>query len=80
MLRVNIVLCRDGHSDKRRYNLSTLNEIAMLFQNDNGDTLFQRDIRINPKNDELPFSNLNILSMNLDLMTYSIFYPKGQSG
>lgn len=80
MPRVNMVLRRDRHSDNRRYNLPTSNEVAMVFQNDDGEPPFQRDIRIYPRNDEQPFINLNILSTNLDPMTYPIFYPKGEPG
>jgi hypothetical protein len=80
---VNMVLRRDRHFDKRRYNAPTCNEIAMVFVNDDGEPPFQRDIRIypkNPMNPEQQFINISILSPNLDPMTYPIFYPFGEPG
>ena len=46
----------------------------MIFQNDNDEPPFQRGIRIYPRNDEEPFINLNILSMNLDFMIHPFFF------
>lgn len=43
---VYMELRRDRHTDHRRYNLPTANEVAMVFQNDDGEPPFERDIRI----------------------------------
>ena len=53
--RVNTLLRRDHHSDEKQYNLPTSNDVAMVFQNDNGEPPFQWDIRIYPRNNEQPF-------------------------
>ena len=72
---------RDRQSDQRRYNLRTSNEIAMVFQNSDGEPPFNRDIRIYPRPSMNELSiRLNILSPNLDPMTYAIFYPDGYPG
>ena len=80
MPRVNMVLRRHRHSDNRRYNLNASNQVTVVFQNDDDEPPFQRNIRIYSRNDEQSFFNLNILGKNLDLMTYSIVYPKEQPG
>ncbi|XP_063794712.1 LOW QUALITY PROTEIN: uncharacterized protein LOC134949961 [Pseudophryne corroboree] len=80
---VSMALRRDRHSDYRRYNTPTSNEVAMIFVNEDGEPPFQRDIRIYPKNPEdpnQPFINLNILSPNMDPMTYALFFPYGEPG
>ncbi|GBM62257.1 hypothetical protein AVEN_44050-1 [Araneus ventricosus] len=76
---VTMVFRRDRHSDERRYNAATANDIAMVFVNSDGEPPFEREIRVyplNPKNPQQPFININILSPNLDPMTYSILFPK----
>lgn len=80
---VNIVFRRDRHSDNRRFNAPTANEIAMVFVNSDGEPPFQRDIRVyplNPANPQQPFININILSPNLDPMSYPILFPYGEPG
>ncbi|GBN94980.1 hypothetical protein AVEN_9901-1 [Araneus ventricosus] len=51
---VNMVFRRDRHSDQRRYNAPTANEIAMVFVNSDGEPPFERDIRLYPLNPENP--------------------------
>ena len=80
---VNMVFKRDRQSDRRRYNAPTSNEIAMVFVNEDGEPPFKRDIRIYPRNpidSNQPFVNINILSPNLDPMSYPILYPYGEAG
>ena len=80
---VSMALRRDRQSDQRRYNSPTSNEVAMVFVNEDGEPPFERDIRIyprNPQNADQQFINLNILSPNMDPMTYAIFYPYGEPG
>ena len=69
---------RNGH--RRRYNLPAVNEIALFFQNQDGELPFHRDFKVYPRNDETLLINLNILSPNLDLMTFAIFFPFGEPG
>src|SRR5258705_9316256 len=55
----------------------------MVLVNDDGEPPFQRDIRIyprNPTNNYQKFININILSPNLDPMTYAILFPFGEPG
>lgn len=81
--QVSLVFRRDRRSDNRRYNNPTSNEIAMIFVNEDGEPPFERDIRIypkNPENSQHQYVQLNILSSNLDPMTYSILYPFGEPG
>ncbi|GBL73457.1 hypothetical protein AVEN_159458-1 [Araneus ventricosus] len=80
---VNMVFRRDRHSDQRRYNAPTANEIVMVSVNSDGEPPFERDIRVyplNPENPQQPFINNNILSPNLDPMAYPIFVPYGDPG
>ncbi|GBL78182.1 hypothetical protein AVEN_42757-1 [Araneus ventricosus] len=72
---VNMVFRRDRHSDQRRYNAPTANEIAMVFVNSDGEPLFERNILI-----FFSFININILSPNLNPMAYPIFFPYGEPG
>ena len=62
--------------------LPTANDIPMIFQNPDGEPPFHRDVKVFPRNEETPLINLNILSTNLDPMTYryAIFFPFGEPG
>ncbi|GBM42459.1 hypothetical protein AVEN_139893-1 [Araneus ventricosus] len=80
---LNMVFRRDRHLHHRRYNAPTANEIAMVFVNSDGEPPFERDHRVyplNPENPQQPFININILSPNLDLMSYPILFPYGEPG
>jgi hypothetical protein len=80
---VSLVFRRDRQSDQRRYNAPTSNEVAMVFVNEDGEPPFERDIRIYPRNPADPnqrFVNINILSPNLDPMSYAIMFPYGEPG
>ncbi|GBL82070.1 hypothetical protein AVEN_50632-1 [Araneus ventricosus] len=53
----------------------------MVFVNRDGEPPFEWNIRVYPLNNEnpqQPFFNINILSPNLDPMTYPIFFPYGE--
>jgi hypothetical protein len=80
---VNLVFRRDRQSDKRRYNAPSSNEIAMVFVNSDGEPPFERDIRVypkNPENSQQQFININILSPNLEPMSYPLLKPYGEPG
>ncbi|GBM01434.1 hypothetical protein AVEN_236248-1 [Araneus ventricosus] len=80
---MNMITKRDRHSDQRRYNAPTTNEIAMVFVNSDGEPPFERNIRVYPlypENPQQPFINSNILNPNLDPMAYLIFFPYGEPG
>ena len=76
---VNIVFKRDRNDDRRRYNLPSGDEVAMIFKNSIGEPPFERDFRVYPFPNQ-PLINLNILSPNLDPMTYPVFFPYGEPG
>lgn len=81
--QVSMIFKRDRQSDQRRFNEPTSNEIAMIFCDRDGEPPLERDIRIYPRNPENPrqqFVNLNILSPNMDPMTYALLYPYGEPG
>ncbi|GBM31624.1 hypothetical protein AVEN_213655-1 [Araneus ventricosus] len=72
---VNMVFRCDRHSNQRRCNVPTANEIAMAFLNSDGEPPFERNIRVypmNPENPQQPFININILIPNLDPMAYPL--------
>ncbi|GBN00337.1 hypothetical protein AVEN_254879-1, partial [Araneus ventricosus] len=61
---VNMVFRCDRHSDQRRFNAPTANEIAMVFVNNDGEPSLERNICVYPLNPENPqqlFININIL-------------------
>ncbi|GBO13309.1 hypothetical protein AVEN_163384-1 [Araneus ventricosus] len=72
---VNMVFRRDLHSNQRRYNAPTANQIAMVFVNSDGEHPFERDIHVyslNPENPQQPFINIKILSPNLDPISHFV--------
>ncbi|XP_076054466.1 uncharacterized protein LOC143033151 [Oratosquilla oratoria] len=77
---VSLFFNRDKNADSRRYNLPTVNDIAMIFQNPDGKPPFHRDFKVYPRNEDVPLINLNILSPNIDPMTYTLFFPFGKPG
>lgn len=79
---ISLIFRRDRQSDPRRFNDPVGNEIAIVFQSEDGEPPFERDIRIyprNPQNSQQPFVNINILSPNLP-MTYALLNPYGTAG
>lgn len=76
---VSLVFRRNTGIDRKRYNLPTTDEIAMIYSSDSGEPPFERDIQVYPYSSEnlIP---INILSPNLDPMTYPIFHPYGEPG
>ena len=71
---------RDRNTDRRRYNLPTVDEVAMIFRSADGEPPFERDFRVYPRDADQPIINLNILSPHLDPMIYVLFYPFGEAG
>ncbi|GBM99906.1 hypothetical protein AVEN_169219-1 [Araneus ventricosus] len=57
--------------------------MAMVFVNSDEGPPFERGIRVyplNPENPQQPFININILSPNLEPMSYPILFPYGEPG
>ncbi|XP_014790440.1 uncharacterized protein LOC106883814 [Octopus bimaculoides] len=75
---LNLVFNREHTADRRKHNLPTVNEIAMVFSNTDGKPPFNRDFKVYPRNYEVHVISLNILSPNLDPMVYVLFFPYGE--
>ncbi|OXA46565.1 hypothetical protein Fcan01_18730 [Folsomia candida] len=79
---VAMAIVQDRKSDQRRYNVPRVNEVAVIFQNADGEPPLERDILIhcrpnendsNPKRTE----RINILDPNLEPMVYPLLFPYG---
>ena len=76
-----MIFRRDRHTDSRRYNLPTANEVAMVFATEDGEPPFERDIRVYARNNSSSsLIDLSICSPNLDPMLYAILFPFGEPG
>ncbi|XP_011858618.1 PREDICTED: uncharacterized protein LOC105556155 [Vollenhovia emeryi] len=69
----------DPQQDQRRYNAPRANEIAVVFQNVDGEPPFERDIRIYNKNSN-DVQQISILDRRCDSMCYPLLYPYGNDG
>jgi len=69
----------DRNLDLRRYNAPKVNEVAIVFQNVDGEPPFERDIRIHSRNTRTT-QQISILSPNCDPMSYPILFPLGDEG
>ncbi|UYV84552.1 hypothetical protein LAZ67_X002596 [Cordylochernes scorpioides] len=80
----NIVMAikNDRTQDVRRYNKPTASEVAVVFQNDDGEPPFIRDILINSKpiENQPMLKRISILDPNLDALGYPLFYPRAEQG
>ncbi|XP_024882171.1 uncharacterized protein LOC112461236, partial [Temnothorax curvispinosus] len=70
---------KDPKKDKRRYNAPCANEIAVVFNNVDGEPPFERDIRIYNKNSN-DVQQISILDKRCDPMCYPLLYPYGTDG
>jgi len=77
--QVTLSICRSPNFDPRRYNAPCVNEVALIFENANGEPPFERDIRVHYR-DPRPPKQISILNANLDPMVYPIIFPKGDIG
>ena len=75
---VNMWLLRDHDKDRRRFNLPTSNEIAVVFRSVDGEPRFERDIAIHPIQGKM--TRIHELSANCDPMVYPIIYSNGGRG
>ncbi|XP_071582165.1 uncharacterized protein [Temnothorax nylanderi] len=78
---INLMLSfrKDPQHDQRRYNAPQANEIAVVFQNVDGEPPFERDIRIYNKNSN-DVQQISILDKRCDPMCYPLLYPYGNDG
>ena len=71
-------LTADNTRDKRRYNLPTANEIAVVFVGENGEPPSKRDLVIYPRNENS--RTISFMSPFIDPMFYPILFPNGEFG
>ncbi|UYV64563.1 hypothetical protein LAZ67_3001189, partial [Cordylochernes scorpioides] len=80
----NIVMAikNDRTQDVRRYNKPTASEVAVVFQNDDGEPPFIRDILIHlkPIENQPKLKRISILDPNLDALVFPLFYPRAEQG
>ncbi|XP_029154989.1 uncharacterized protein LOC114928055, partial [Nylanderia fulva] len=78
---INLMLSfrNDPQHDQRKYNAPQANEIAVVFQNVDGEPPFERDIRIYNKNSN-DVQQISILDKRCDPMCYPLLYPYGNDG
>ncbi|XP_065680665.1 uncharacterized protein LOC101240834 [Hydra vulgaris] len=64
--------------DRRRYNLPSHEEVAIVFVGDDGAPPPSREVVIYPRGQAL--KTISSMSANLDPMIYPIFFPRGDAG
>nr|XP_047141146.1 uncharacterized protein LOC105850802 [Hydra vulgaris] len=64
--------------DRRRYNLPSHDEVAIVFVGDDGAPPPSREVVIHPRGQAL--EKISSMSANLDPMIYPIFFPRGDAG
>lgn len=79
---VLMAIRQDRNSDVRRYNAPRICEVAIIFQNADGEPPLERDLlihcRMDPNNPTAPKTKrINVLDNNLEPMTYPILFPYG---
>ena len=64
--------------DRRRYNLSSHNDVAVVFVCEDGAPPASREVVIYPRGH--PLKTISSMSANLDPMVYLLFFPRGDAG
>ena len=64
--------------DRRRYNLPSHNEVAVVFVGEDGAPPASREVVIYPRGH--PLKTISSMSANLDPMVYPLFFPRGDAG
>nr|XP_047124283.1 uncharacterized protein LOC124806990 [Hydra vulgaris] len=64
--------------DRRRYNLPSHEEVAIVFVGNDGAPPPSREVVIYPRGQ--PLKTISSMSANLDPMIYPIFFPRGDAG
>nr|XP_047141044.1 uncharacterized protein LOC101235432 [Hydra vulgaris] len=64
--------------DRRRYNLPSHEEVAVVFVGNDGAPPPSREVVIYPRGQ--PLKTISSMSANLDPMIYPIFFPRGDAG
>ncbi|XP_075194167.1 uncharacterized protein LOC142294949 [Anomaloglossus baeobatrachus] len=85
MPSIVMAIKQERGQDPRRYNKPRISEVAVVFQNDDGEPPFNRDILVHlhpDKNNPLlpKTQRISILHSNLDALLYPLFFPRGDQG
>jgi len=72
-------LRHEKHHDHRRYNLPTANEVAVVFEDDDGQPPFNRDFRVHLRSC-CRTKRISILNSHLDPMVYPLLFPQCEEG
>ncbi|XP_073493942.1 uncharacterized protein [Phyllobates terribilis] len=85
MPSIIMAIKQERKQDPRCYNKARVSEVAVVFQNDDGEPPFQMDILVHLKPDQNnPFvpktQRISILHSNLDALLYPLFFPSGDQG
>ena len=64
--------------DRRRYNLPSHNEVAVVFVGEDGAPPASREVVIYPRGH--PLKTISSMSANLGPMVYPLFFPRGDAG
>ncbi|XP_060129913.1 uncharacterized protein LOC132592021 [Zootoca vivipara] len=79
---VTMTIVQDRRNDQRRYNAPKHNEVAFIFQNDDGEPPLERDLLIHCKasTDDInkrTTQRISVLDPNLEPMVYPLLFPYG---
>ena len=79
---VCMAIVQDRSADKRRYNAPRVNEVAVIFQNADGEPPLERDLLIHCKFNENDLNarrteRISVLDPNLEAMIYPLLFPLG---
>lgn len=81
---ISMAIKYDRSMDKNRYNVPRANEVAVIFQNIDGEPPFERDLLIHLRpdlnNSKTITNRISILHPSLEPMTYPLLFPFGESG
>ena len=64
--------------DRLRFSLPSHNEVAVVFVGEDGAPPASREVVVYPRGH--PLKTISIMSANLDLMVFPLFFPRGDAG
>jgi hypothetical protein len=79
---VSMAIVQDRNSDLRRYNAPRTNEVAVIFQNADGEPPLERDLLIHSRANENDLNprrteRISVLDPNLEPLVYPLLFPYG---
>ncbi|XP_053552307.1 uncharacterized protein LOC128643486 [Bombina bombina] len=77
--KVSMVILQDRTSDYRRYNVQRVNEVAVIFQNSDGEPPLERDLLIHCRSTDQTKKpeRISVLDPNLEPLLYPLLFPYG---